>query len=78
MHVTGIVHPKQISMMADLLDVRCRAAGYQKGSLERARLAAEIMMLFDAGARTAAQLASALDAAQRPQPSAAQSRDRDA
>ena len=61
MLLTGAVHPKQIAMMADLLDARSRVAGYRYGSPERTHLAAEIMLLFTSGATTADQLADALD-----------------
>ena len=62
MLLTGVVHPKHISMMADLLDARSHVAGYRYGSPERARLAAEIMSLFTDGATTADELTAALDA----------------
>jgi hypothetical protein len=59
---SGIARPREISMMADLLDARCRAAGFRSGSPERESLAAEIMVLFNGGATTVHQLAAALDA----------------
>jgi hypothetical protein len=63
----GIVHPAQLSMLAEALERYCRDHHIEPGTLEHEAASTRIVALFENGVSTVDDLVAALDPSKRPQ-----------
>jgi hypothetical protein len=56
----GVVHPEQLAMLTEALDVYCRDAGIKPDTPEYEMAGHRVIALFENGAQTAEQLLAAL------------------